>query len=329
MTDAVIVTGGAGYIGSHVCKALAMAGYIPITIDNLSEGHFDLVKWGPFEQVDILDRAKVHAIFLKYSIDAVVHLAASAYIEESFQKPAKYYKNNVEGTLSILQVCREYGCKRLVFSSSCATYGIPASVPISESHDCYPISPYGRSKLTAENMIRDFADAYDLSYCCLRFFNAAGGDPERETGEDHDPEPHLIPRVFLVAMGDIPSFQINGDDFPTPDGSAIRDFIHTADLASAHLSALKHLERGGGSEILNIGTGQGVSVKEVVSMIEQVTGRVIPVSVVARRLGDPPVLVADPSRAQSTIGFKPVHSGLENILETAWNWHCFRRGFRN
>ena len=328
MSNYILVTGGAGYIGSHVCKALAGQGYTPVTLDNLSEGHADLVKWGPFEEANVLDKSRLRTVFHRYSISAVIHLAASAYIEESFARPEKYYKNNVEGTLSILDACRTYGCHRLIFSSSCAVYGIPLEMPIVESQRCDPINPYGRTKLTAERAIRDYSAAYALSFCLMRFFNAAGADDAAETGEDHSPEPHLIPRILDVASKKRPFLQINGDDFPTEDGSAVRDFIHVTDLANAHVRALKYLEAGGDSDVFNIGTGRGASVREAIQIAERITERSIPVRVSSRRVGDPPTLVADCNRLFAKLGFKVVESSLENIVETAWKWYRLRNNLR-
>ncbi len=325
MNNYILVTGGAGYIGSHVCKALAAHDYIPVTIDNLSEGHKDLVKWGPFEEADILHRTQLDGIMHRYRVSAVIHLAASAYIEESFRNPEKYYRNNVQGTLNVLQACHEFGCHRIIFSSSCAVYGVPQKMPIVEGQECEPINPYGRTKLIAENAIRDYSAAHAISFCLLRFFNAAGADEDGDTGEDHFPEPHLIPRILEVASSERPFLQINGDDFPSDDGSAVRDFIHVTDLAIAHVQALKYLEDGGGNDAFNVGTGQGVSVRQVIKIAEAITGRQIPVRISSRRVGDPPILVADPARIFAKIRFRADKSSLENILETAWKWHLLRK----
>lgn len=316
----VLVTGGAGYIGSHACKALAAAGYRPIAFDNLVYGHREAVKWGPFEAGDITDADALGAAIKTHAIDAVMHFAAYAYVGESVADPGKYYRNNVIGTLAILEAMRDAGVKTLIFSSSCATYGIPDGVPIREDMSQRPISPYGESKLMSERMIADFGRAHGLSWAALRYFNAAGADPDGETGEDHDPETHLIPLALDAAAGKR-ELTLFGDDYPTADGTCIRDYIHVTDLAEAHVAALGALLDGAESTALNLGTGEGVSNREVVDTVERVTGRPVPHSIGPRRPGDPPALVADPRLALEKLGWKARMSDIETIVATAWRWH--------
>ncbi len=320
-TKNILVTGGAGYIGSHACKALHRAGYLPITCDNLVYGHPWAVKWGSLEQGDIADRHWLDSLIERYRPLAVMHFAAYAYVGESMQDPGKYYRNNVAGTLTLLEAVRDHGIRHFIFSSSCATYGIPDRVPIGEDCPQAPINPYGASKLMIERMLADFERAHGLGYVALRYFNAAGADPEGEIGEDHDPETHLIPLAILAAQFGQPELAIFGTDYPTPDGTAIRDYIHVTDLAHAHLRALDYLAAGGGSIALNLGTGQGHSVRQVVDAIERSSGHRVPVREAPRRLGDPAALVAAPDRAMHLLNWQPVHSDLGQIVETAWRWH--------
>lgn len=317
MTNAVLVTGGAGFIGSHTCKELAASGYLPVSYDNLSTGHRDAVRWGPLVEGDIADTAGLAAAIRLHSPVALIHFAASAYVGESVSDPGKYYRNNVVGTLSVLEALRSAACRHLVFSSSCATYGTPDALPISETTLQQPINPYGRTKLVGEWMIGDFATAYGLDAVCLRYFNAAGADPEGEIGERHEPETHLLPRALLAAFGQAPHLDLMGTDYPTPDGTCIRDYIHVKDLARAHVAAVDYLLAGGGSVNLNIGTGTGHSILEVNAAIERVTRRAVPVSRRARRPGDPPRLVADPTLAREVLGFSALHSDIETIVATA------------
>ncbi len=303
MSNRILITGGAGYIGSHTCKALAAAGLTPVTYDNLSTGHQWAVKWGPLEIGDIRDRKRLSEVFSTYRPDAVIHFAASAYVGESTVNPGKYYNNNVLGT-----------------SSSCATYGTPLNLPIREEDNQRPINPYGESKLICERMIRDFGDAHGLKWIALRYFNAAGADPESEIGEDHNPETHLIPLILDAAAGLRSAISIFGNDYETPDGTCIRDFVHVSDLAAAHVRALDFLSMGGGSLALNIGTGIGVSVREAIEAVEAVTGLVVPVVVAPRRSGDPATLVSDPSKAEATLRWKAELSGMSDIIRTAWRW---------
>ena len=317
----ILVTGGAGYIGSHACKALARAGYQPIACDNLVYGHPWAVKWGPLEQGDIADRPWLDRLIERYQPLAVMHFAAYAYVGESVQDPGKYYRNNVAGTLTLLEAARDHGIRHFIFSSTCATYGTPACVPIAEDCPQAPINPYGASKLMIERMLEDFERAHGLGYVALRYFNAAGADPEGEIGEDHDPETHLIPLAILAAQRGEPELAIFGTDYPTPDGTAVRDYIHVTDLADAHVRALEYLAGGGASIALNLGTGQGHSVQQVVDAIERSSGQRVPVREAPRRAGDPPVLVAAPDRAMQLLSWQPVHSNLTEIVETAWRWH--------
>jgi UDP-arabinose 4-epimerase len=317
----VLVTGGAGYIGSHACKALARAGYLPIAYDNLVYGHEWAVKWGPFERGDILEQARLEEVVARHSPVAVMHFAAFAYVGESVTEPAKYYRNNVAGTLTLLEACRSRGVGTFVFSSSCATYGIPDVLPIREDTPQRPINPYGASKLMVERMLADFGAAYGLRSVALRYFNAAGADPDGEIGEDHDPEPHVIPLVLDVAAGKRDAISVFGTDYETPDGTCIRDYIHVTDLADAHVKALQKLEAGPLRPAFNLGTGSGVSVRQLIDAAERVTGLPIKVKHAPRRPGDPPELVADASAADSALGWTPVLSDIETILRTAWEWH--------
>lgn len=322
---AVLVTGGAGYIGSHACKALAAAGYEPVAFDNLVYGHEWAVKWGPLVRGDILDRSALDQVFARYQPVAVMHFAAFAYVGESVTDPGKYYRNNVAGTLNLLEALRDHGrdhdMAKFIFSSTCATYGTPAIVPIPENHPQQPINPYGQSKLMIEQMLRDFDVAHGLRSISLRYFNAAGADPDGETGEAHDPETHLIPLVLDAAAGIRPHITVFGDDYDTPDGTCIRDYIHVSDLAGAHVLALGALVNGAPTTAYNLGNGQGFSVREVIDVARQVTGREIPVQMGARRAGDPARLVGDAQRIQHELDWKPKHADLKGMIDTAWKWH--------
>jgi UDP-glucose-4-epimerase GalE len=318
---AILVTGGAGYVGSHACKALAAAGHTPVAYDNLGRGHRELVKWGPLEVGDLADRARLDEVFARHRPAAVMHFAAFAYVGESVQDPALYYRNNVGGTLELVEAARRAGVGRLVFSSTCSTYGVPERMPIDEDAPQRPINPYGATKLAIERMLADYGAAYGLRSVSLRYFNAAGCDPDGETGELHDPETHVIPRVLMAATGEIGHVEIFGTDYPTPDGTCLRDYVHVADLAHGHVQALDYLERGGATTAVNLGTGRGFSVREVIAAAEQVVARRIPVREAPRRPGDPPVLVADPSRARALLGFAPRYTELAPIVATAWRWH--------
>jgi UDP-arabinose 4-epimerase len=317
----ILVTGGAGYIGSHACKALAQAGYQPVTYDNLVYGHRTAVRWGPLELGDIGDRARLDAVIAKYRPMAVMHFAAFAYVGESVQDPGKYYRNNVAGTLTLLEAMRDQHIARLVFSSTCATYGVPEQIPIPEDHPQRPINPYGASKLMIERMLQDFDAAHGLRSISLRYFNAAGADPDAETGESHEPETHLIPLVLDAAAGLRPAITIFGDDYDTPDGTCIRDYVHVTDLAQAHVLALQALEHDAPTTAYNLGNGKGFSVREVIEEAARITGRPIPINIGSRRAGDPPRLVGDADRIHAELGWRPRFADLGTIVETAWRWH--------
>jgi UDP-arabinose 4-epimerase len=316
-----LVTGGAGFIGSHVCKMLARHGHLPVTYDNLSRGNAWAVRWGPLEQGDLNDRTCLSAVLDRWRPATVLHFAAFAYVAESMADPAMYYRNNVLGSLSLLETMRDAGIMRIVFSSSCATYGLAQRQPIGEGAPQNPINPYGASKLMVERMLQDYAAAYGLRSVILRYFNAAGADPEAEIGESHMPEPHVVPRAILAAYGRLPAFSVLGTDYPTPDGSAVRDYIHVWDLAAAHVQAAERLENGSGAEAFNLGTGAGVSVLELLRAVERVTGRAVPVEYLPRRPGDPPHLVAGCGRAREQLGWQPALSDLDTMVRTAAAWH--------
>ena len=321
MVDNVLVTGGAGYIGSHACKALAEAGYAPVTIDNLVYGHPTAVRWGPLVRGDIGDGALVRRVLREHRIKAVMHFAAYAYVGESMQEPGKYFENNFCNSVTLLEAMRVEGVNVLVFSSTCATYGNPRTLPIGEDHPQQPVNPYGESKLFVERMLARFGAAHGLRYAALRYFNAAGADADGELGEAHDPETHLIPLVIGAAQGRRPRVSIFGTDYPTRDGTAVRDYVHVTDLASAHVTALRRLQAGSECLRLNLGTGRGHSVREVIRMVEDVSGCSVPVREAPRRLGDPAELVAASARAGEMLGWVPRHSDLRNIVTTAWRWH--------
>ena len=317
----VLVTGGAGYVGSHVCKRLAQAGYTPVTYDNLARGHRSLVRWGPFELGDVTDRAALDEVMRRHRPTAVIHLAAYAYVEESMHEPGRYYANNVGGSLTLLGSMVANGVDALVLSSTCATFGTPTRLPISEDHPQHPISPYGASKAMVERILCDFDRTHGLRSVALRYFNAAGADPEGETGERHDPETHLIPRVLEVAAGTRRVIEIFGDDHPTPDGTCVRDYVHVTDLAEAHVLALRALERGGPTTAYNLGTGAGVSVREIIEQVRLTTGAEVGVRIRPPRPGDPPTLVSASRRAATELGWQPARSSLATIVADAWRWH--------
>lgn len=318
---AVLVCGGAGYIGSHINKRLHAEGYETVVFDNLVYGHREAVKWGYFEQGDLSRVEEIEAVFEKYPIEAVFHFAAYAYVGESVAEPEKYYCNNVANTLNLLKVMRRYGCGKLIFSSTCATYGEPASVPITEDMPQRPINPYGASKLMAERIFQDYHNAYGLEFVVLRYFNAAGADPEGEIGESHDPETHLIPLVLDAASGKREAIKVFGTDYGTEDGSCVRDYIHVYDLATAHLLALHYLEQGKGSDFFNLGNEQGTSVLQVIDSVKRVTGRKFKTVLANRRPGDPAVLVGSSRKAQEILGWRPVYGEIDKIVEHAWKWH--------
>ena len=315
----ILVSGGAGYIGSHACKALAAKGFEPIVYDNLSRGNRWAVKWGPLEEGDIADIERVRAALERYRPMAVMHFAAFAYVGESVREPLLYSRNNVCGTTGLLQALIEYGPLPLVFSSTCSTYGIPKIIPISEDHPQNPINPYGLSKMVVERLLGDLEPIHDLRSISLRYFNAAGADPEGEIGEAHDPETHLVPLV-LEAARDGKSVPVFGSDYETPDGTCIRDYIHVADIADAHVRALDYLLKGGASCALNLANARGYSVKEVIATAERVCSRPIRMEMAPRRDGDPPILIGSAMRAQSLLGWRPRRSALEIQIADAWNW---------
>lgn len=321
MTRSVLVTGGAGFVGSHACKALAQAGYLPVVLDNLSEGHRSAVKWGPLVEGDLCDADLVRRTLREHDITAVMHFAAHAYVGESMQAPRKYFHNNVINSLALLDAAVECGVRAFVFSSTCATYGLPQTLPIDEAHPQVPVNPYGESKLFVEKALRWYERAYGLRAVALRYFNAAGADPDGEIGETHRHETHLIPLALRAALGAAP-LDVYGTDYATPDGTAIRDYVHVSDLAAAHVLALDYLLAGGASAAFNLGTGQGHSVRQVIDAVSRTTGRKIAVRESARRPGDPPVLIACPERARTMLGWSPRFSDLATIVGSAWNWHC-------
>lgn len=321
MSKTVFVTGGAGYVGSHCCKAFAEAGWNVVVYDNLSRGWREFVQWGRLIEEDILDYAALSRAMAETKPDAVAHFAALAYVGESVEDPEAYYRTNVTGTLNILTAMRENQVPALVFSSTCATYGPPVRIPIDESHPQAPINPYGRTKLIAEWMLRDHSDAYGLRFVALRYFNAAGADPSGLIGERHEPETHVIP-LALRGAGD-PSyvFKVLGTDYDTADGTAVRDYIHVNDLAAAHLKALDFLQKGGQSEAINLGTGTGTSVLQIRDGVEAVTGRKVPTEFTGRRIGDPSRLIALPEKAKQILGWQATRSDVTQVLSDAWNWH--------
>ncbi|MBX9934791.1 MAG: UDP-glucose 4-epimerase GalE [Methylobacterium sp.] len=314
----VLVTGGAGYIGSHTCKRLAADGIECVVYDNLSSGHRHNVRWGDLVVGDIRDGERLAETLRRWKPEAVIHFAALAYVGESVAEPARYYRNNVVGTLTLLSEMLKQQIGTIVFSSTCATYGIPETLPIRETTPQQPINPYGASKLMVERILEDFGHAYGLRYAALRYFNACGADLEGELAEEHDPETHLIPRCLMAAAGLIPTVEVFGDDYPTPDGTCIRDYIHVSDLAAGHVAALRALTGGAAALKLNLGTGRGVSIREILDGVQRVTGRNVPYAMRPRRAGDPPALLADVSAARDAIGFIAQHSELDTILRTAW-----------
>ena len=317
----ILVTGGAGYIGSHTCKALRRAGFAPVVYDDLSRGNPEAVKWGELVTGELADRVLLRETLRRCRPAAVVHFAAYAYVGESTENPALYYRNNVGGTSELVSAMHDCGVRHIVFSSSCTVYGVPRVLPIGEDIALDPVSPYGATKAACERMLRDCAAAGTLSFMALRYFNAAGADPDGEIGECHVPETHAIPLILDAAAGEIPAFTIFGDDYPTADGTCIRDYIHVSDLADAHVRAVNALLDGGESAALNIGTGRGWSVRELIDIARKVTGREIPALVGARRPGDPPALVSDPARARARLGWAPRFADAVEQIAHAWHWH--------
>lgn len=320
MTRTVLVTGGAGYVGSHCCKAFASAGWSVVTLDNLSRGWRDAVQWGPLIECDIRNESRVRSALEMYKPDLVAHFAALAYVGESTADPALYYANNTAGTLALLEAMRATGHSRLLFSSTCASYGIPDTVPITEAHAQRPINPYGWSKMIVERMLEDYGRAYGMSAVSLRYFNAAGCDPDGEIGERHEPETHAIPLAIEAARNPDRPFTVFGTDFPTPDGTAIRDYIHVSDLGRAHVLAGDMLLRRAGTHVFNLGTGAGTSVLELLQAVKRIAKQDPAVHYGARREGDPPKLVASFAKAERELGWKPQHSEIEFIIETALGW---------
>jgi UDP-arabinose 4-epimerase len=315
----ILVTGGAGYIGSHTCKALAARGFEPISYDNLSRGNRWAVKWGPLEEGDIADATRLSEVLNRYRPAAVMHFAAYAYVAESVAAPIVYFQNNVGGSISLCREVLRFGVVPVVFSSTCATYGIPELVPIPEEHPQRPINPYGFTKLAVETLLTDLGRAHGMPSLSLRYFNAAGADPDGEIGEAHDPEPHLIPRVLMAARDGTP-ITVYGDDYETPDGTCIRDYIHVTDLADAHVRALEYLLTGGASCALNLANARGFSVLKVIRATERVTGKTIAIDKAERRAGDPPVLVGSAARAHDVLGWRPAYSDLDLQITHAWEW---------
>ena len=316
----ILVVGGAGYIGSYMCKYLSKQGYQPVVLDNLVYGHREAVKWGPLFEGSMSDTALLDHIFSTHQIGAVMHFAAFCHVGESVTAPAKYYQNNVAATITLLEQMQRNNVSDFIFSSSCATYGEPVEIPITEAHPQQPINPYGKTKLMVEQILEDFETAYGIRSICLRYFNAAGADPETELGEDHDPETHLIPLAIQTALGQR-ELCIFGDDYPTQDGTCIRDYIHIDDLAQAHLLALERLFSDMPGGRYNLGNGDGYSVKEVIETVARIAGKAIPVKIAERRAGDPAVLIGSSQKAMKELGWNPRFDDLRTIIETAWKWH--------
>lgn len=321
MMQTVLVTGGAGYVGSHACKGLAAAGFVPVTLDDLSAGHDWAVRWGPLVRGDVGDRTLLAGILAEHRPVAVLHFAGSIAVGESMTAPLRYYRNNVANTLVLLEAMQGAGVNHVVFSSSAAVYGDPQTTPLTEDHPCQPVSPYGWTKLMVERVLADLAKAHDLRSVSLRYFNASGADLAAEIGEAHAPETHLIPRVLDVALSRASAIEIYGGDHPTPDGTCLRDYVHVSDLADAHVAALRYLLDGGRTAVFNLGNAKAVSVREVIEVARRVTGHPVPVRSAPHRAGDPAVLVADARRAHETLSWQPKYPSIERIVEDAWRWH--------
>ncbi|ANT50866.1 UDP-glucose 4-epimerase GalE [Mesorhizobium amorphae] len=313
----ILVTGGAGFIGSHTCKLLSAAGYLPVVYDDLSRGNEKSVAWGPLVVGDIRDGEALRQAIATYRPKAIIHFAALAYVGESVREPAEYYSTNVAGTIAVLDAARAGSIQNVIFSSSCATYGVPEALPVRETSSQNPISPYGRTKLMGEQIIGDYAVAYGMKYAILRYFNACGADPDGELGEWHSPETHLVPRVLMAASGMIDEIEVFGTDYDTSDGTCVRDYIHVSDLARAHLKALMHLEAGGENLSVNLGTGRGVSIKEILQAVSRMTSKSVPAVYRTKRPGDPAELYADPVNAREHLGFVPELSDIDTIVRTA------------
>ena len=319
----VLVTGGAGYVGSHCCLALAEAGFRPVVFDDLSNGHREHVQWGPLEVGDIRDAVRLDAVFAAHAPVAVLHFAARIEVGESVKNPGAFFDNNVGGAITLIEAARRAGVNALVFSSTCATFGDPVHLPMNEAHPQAPLNPYGRSKLMVEQALADYDRYVGFRSAVMRYFNAAGADPQGRIGEWHEPETHAIPLAIQVALGQRPHFTIFGDDYDTRDGTAVRDYVHVLDLADAHVAALKRLLAGGSSESYNLGTGTGTTVRELVDGVGRAIGRTLPFEVAPRRPGDAPVLVGDHAKARTQLGWKPSRD-LDTILDSAWRWHRSR-----
>ncbi|MFD0910946.1 UDP-glucose 4-epimerase GalE [Ruegeria arenilitoris] len=317
----ILVTGGAGYIGSHACKALARAGYVPVTYDNLVTGWQDAVKFGPFEQGDLLDRARLDQVFATYKPAAVMHFAALSQVGEAMSEPGRYWRNNVTGSLNLIEAAVAAGCRDFVFSSTCATYGDHDNVVLDESTPQHPLNAYGASKRAIEDILRDFEQAHGLNHVIFRYFNVAGADPDGDVGEFHRPETHLVPLLLDAIDGKRDALTVYGTDYDTPDGTCIRDYVHVCDLVDAHVLGLHWLEQGKGSRVFNLGTGTGFSVKEVIAQSHSVTNREVPFNVGPRRAGDCTKLVSGSTRAEAELGWRPKRSRLEVMIADAWRWH--------
>ena len=317
----ILVTGGAGYIGSHTCRELQRQGYEPIVFDNLENGYQENVLWGPLFKGDLRKAEQLEACFEKFNPAAVIHFAAYAYVGESVKEPEKYYDNNVIGSFNLLKIMKKFGVNKLVFSSSCATYGIPENMPIAETELQKPVNPYGNTKLQMERMMQDFSKAYGLKFVALRYFNAAGASPDSEIGENHVPETHLIPLILAAVAGKISEVSVYGSNYPTPDGTCIRDYIHVCDLADAHIKALEYLEESNRKLAFNLGTGTGNSVMEVIKAVEKVVNKPVPYKITDRRAGDPAVLVSKTGLAEKKLRWSPQYNEIETIVEHAWNYY--------
>ncbi|WP_170447251.1 UDP-glucose 4-epimerase GalE [Ruegeria arenilitoris] len=317
----ILVTGGAGYIGSHACKALAKAGYVPVTYDNLVTGWQDAVKFGPFEQGDLLDRARLDQVFAKYQPAAVMHFAALSQVGEAMSEPGRYWRNNVTGSLNLIEAAVAAGCLDFVFSSTCATYGDHDNVVLDETTPQHPLNAYGASKRAIEDILRDFEQAHGLNHVIFRYFNVAGADPDGDVGEFHRPETHLVPLLLDAIDGKRDALTVYGTDYDTPDGTCIRDYVHVCDLVDAHVLGLRWLEQGKGSRVFNLGTGTGFSVKEVIAQSHSVTNREVPFITGPRRPGDCTKLVSGSTRAEAELGWRPKRSRLEVMIADAWRWH--------
>jgi UDP-glucose 4-epimerase len=321
--ETILVAGGAGYVGAHTCLALAEAGYTPVVFDNLSNGHEHFVQWGPLEIGDINDASALDAVFKRHRPAAVLHFAALIEVGISMREPGAFYRNNVAGALNLISAAQRAGVAGLVFSSTCAIYGVPERVPLVEAHPVAPLNPYGRSKAMVEQILLDLSDLEGFRSVCLRYFNAAGADPSGRIGEAHEPETHAIPLAIEAALGQRDGFSIFGTDYETRDGTAVRDYVHVLDLADAHIRAVRHILDGGASKAINLGTGTGTTVIELLDTIKSVSGRDFPVTISPRRAGDSPILVADNSYARAVLGWQPQRD-LNTIVTDAWRWHSAR-----